>query len=175
MKKRIGTIGAVVGIFFACAFIAYAISTLFFQTTEQSSNYGHKDYWSFEMADVFTETGEIGPGESKSINPVVVSKSTDPAYTVIYVTMPLYNGAGLYEINSGWTLVDSGESNGKWFEAYLYNQTLEPGASTSQMASIITMKNIGIGDYVQYGEDLNVTMTGYAIGADDTEIGRAHV
>lgn len=172
IKKLASKTGIVIGIFLGCIILAYAASQLFFLITGQSSNWGGKDYWSFELSDVFTEGGEIGPGDEKSINPVVTSKSTTPSYVVIYVEMPLLRDStgGLYEVvnNNDWTLVESGEKNGSWYEAYRYDSILEVGASTSKMADKVRMKDISLTDYVSY-DDYNITMTGYAVG-DGTEL-----
>ena len=175
IKKLASKAGIVIGIFLGCIILAYAASQLFFLITGQRSDFTIKDYWSFELSDVFTEGGEIGPGDEKSINPVITSKSTTPSYVVIYVEMPLSpdEKSGLYEVvnNSDWTLVESGEKNGSWYEAYRYDSILEVGASTTRMADKVRMKDIALSDYVSY-DNYNITMTGYAVG-DGTELDTA--
>ena len=68
------------------------------------------------MSDVFTEDGEILPGGSKSINPVITSGATEDMYCFIRVVMPLApDGTALYSLNvdGGWSLENSGAVDGQ--------------------------------------------------------------
>ncbi len=154
--------------------VAYAVTTLFFMGDTQTSDYSKKTYFEFEGSSFFTASGEVGPGESMSINPVISSESTVDMYVFIRVEMPGYNGAGLYELNtgSGWECIESGANGDKWFSVYRYNNVLAPGASTMALGSSLTMVDMSLADYVDL-TDINVTMTGYACGAEDETIDTA--
>lgn len=96
--------------------VAYAVTTLFFKGQTQTSDYSKKTYFEFAGDGFFTASGEVGPGESMSINPVISSNSTVDMYVFIRVEMPEYNGGGLYELDtgSGWSLVESGSAGDKY-------------------------------------------------------------
>ncbi len=68
--------------------VAYAVSQLFFNRSTQTSDYEKKTYFEFSISNVFTESGAIGSGESKTINPVITSDATEDMYVVIRVEMP---------------------------------------------------------------------------------------
>ena len=154
--------------------VAYAVATLFFKGETQTSNYSKKTYFEFAGDGFFTASGEVGPGESMSINPVITSEATVDMYVFIRVEMPSYNGSGLYELNtgSGWSLVESGSSSDKWVSVYRYNNVLAPGSSTSSLGSSLTMVDMSTADYADL-TDINVTMTGYACGAEGEELSTA--
>ena len=79
---------------------AYAASLLFFNSDPQTSDYSKKDIFEFTVNEFFTESGGFGPGESKSINPIVTSDASIDSYAVIVVEMPKYSTGGLYTINN---------------------------------------------------------------------------
>lgn len=154
--------------------VAYAVTTLFFKGETQTSNYSKKTYFEFDGSGFFTASGEVGPGESMSINPVISSNATVDMYVFIRVEMPGYNDAGLYslDMNSGWECIESGANGDKWFSVYRYNNVLAPGASTSSLGSSLTMVDMSLADYSSLS-DINVTMTGYACGAEGEELSTA--
>lgn len=147
--------------------VAYAVTTLFFKGETQTSDYSKKTYFQFDGENFFTASGEVGPGESMSIDPVITSNATVDMYVFIRVEMPGYNGAGLYdiELNSGWSLVESSTDNEKFVAVYRYNDVVTPGSSTSSLGDKLTMVDMSVADYSALS-DINVTMIGYACGAD---------
>ena len=52
----------------------------------------------------------------------------------------------------------------KWIEVYSYGY-LPVGNTTSKLSEKLKMKNIDLKDYAKYS-DINVSMTGYACGAE---------
>lgn len=154
--------------------VAYAVTTLFFKGETQASDYSKKTYFQFDGSGFFTQSGEVGPGESMSINPVISSESTVDMYVFIRVEMPVFSSAGLYslDLNSGWECIESGVNGDKWFSVYRYNDVVAPGASTTALGSSLTMVNMSLADYAEIS-DINVTMTGYACGAEDEELSTA--
>ena len=89
-------------------------------------------------------------------------------YVFIRVEMPSYSSGGLYDlaVNDGWSLVESGEVDGKWIEVYRYDAVLTPGASTTALSNSMTMVDMGMADYAEIGE-IDVSMTGYACRVSD--------
>ena len=154
--------------------VAYAVTTLFFKGEPQTSDYSKKTYFQFAGDGFFTASGEVGPGESMSINPVITSESTVDMYVFIRVEMPSYSSAGLYELDtdSSWECIESGVNGDTWFSVYRYNDVVAPGASTTALGSSLTMVDMSLADYADL-TDINVTMTGYACGAEDEELSTA--
>lgn len=169
--KRSTAVILILAILAMTTVVAYAVTTLFFKGETQTSDYSKKTYFEFDGSSFFTASGEVGPGESMSINPVITSEATVDMYVFIRVEMPGYNGAGLYDIdlNSGWTLVESRSSGDTYIAVYRYDDVVALGASTSALADKLTMVNISLADYADIG-DINVTMTGYACGAEDESL-----
>ena len=154
--------------------VAYAVTTLFFKGETQISNYCKKTYFEFAGDGFFTASGEVGPGESMSINPVITSNATVDMYVFIRMEMPSYSPAGLYELNtdSSWECIESGANGDKWFSVYRYNDVVAPGAFTSSLGSSLTMVDMSLADYSELS-DINVTMTGYACGAEEESLDTA--
>lgn len=109
-----------------------------------------------------------------SINPVITSKASMDMYVFIRVEMPIYSSGGLYAlaVNDGWSLVESGEVDGKWIEVYRYDAVLTPGASTTALSNSIIMVDMGMADYAEIS-DIDVSMTSYACKTDDVTIDTA--
>lgn len=174
MKKRLTTILITLALLMTTTVVAYAVTTLFFKGETQTSDYSKKTYFEFSGDGFFTESGEVGPGESMSINPVISSESTVDMYVFIRVEMPSYSSAGLYDIdlNSGWECIESGANGDTWFSVYRYNDVVAPGESTTALGSSLTMVDMSLAEYSELS-DINVTMTGYACGAEDETIDTA--
>ena len=163
--KRSTSILIIIAIFASLALVAYAASLFFGRSGEHVSNLSKKQYFEFELSDCFVEEGELGPGESVTINPIITNTGTEAMYAFIRVEMPLVNSSGLYDLSSGWSLEESGAVNDKWVEVYRYGE-LGAGGSTSKLADKLTMKNIEKSIYSALG-DMNVDMEGFAVGTDD--------
>lgn len=81
MKKRIVRIGLWTGIFLATMVAAYAITSLFF-TTSYTSEFTKKQVFQFNL-DTSMSSGEIGPGDSFSVSPVVYNDATEDMYVFV--------------------------------------------------------------------------------------------
>ena len=174
LKKRFAAILITLAILMTTGVVAYAVIN-YITTATQTSSFTKKEYFEMECSEIFNESSEVGPRETVSINPMVISKSSVDIYVFIRVEMPIYNGGGLYEleVDSGWSLVESGESNGKWGEVYQYNAELKPDQSTSVLADKLTMKNITLAEFAEIS-DIDVSMTGFACRVSDvTDIDEA--
>ena len=174
MKKRLSTILITLALLMTTTVVAYAITTLFFKGETQTSDYSKKTYFEFAGDGFFAESGEVGPGESMSINPVISSNATVDMYVFIWVEMPGYSDAGLYEIdvNSSWSVEEAQAVGDKYIAVYRYDDVVAPGESTTALGSSLTMVNMSMADYAGL-DDINVTMTGYTCGAEDESLDTA--
>ena len=75
MKKRIISVGVWIGIFMATVIVAYAITNLFF-TNSETSEFSKKQIFRFNL-DTGISSGEIGPGDSFSVSPVIYNDATE--------------------------------------------------------------------------------------------------
>lgn len=147
--------------------VAYAVIN-YITTGTQTSVFTKKEYFEMDGSQFFTAEGDIGPGESMSINPIITSESSVDMYVFIRVEMPIYDGGGLYELNvdSGWSLVESGENDGTWVEVYRYDDVLTPEQSTTALSNSITMVDMTLAEFAEIS-DIDVSMTGYACRVSD--------
>ena len=163
--KRIAKAGMAVGILFGSALVAYAITSLLF-TQSQTSSFQKKTIFRFNLSTGLT-SAEIGPGDSFSTSPLIYNDATEDMYVFIKVQMPTVDsGEKLYEfgLNSSWVEVEDG--------VYAYGSeemtTLAPGESTTALTEQMTMKSITNAEYAGI-DDINITITGYAIGTEGVE------
>ena len=172
--KRSTAVILILAILAMTTVVAYAVTTLLFMGDTQTSDYSKKTYFQFDGSGFFTQSGEIGPGESMGIDPVITSNATVDMYVFIRVEMPSYNGAGLYDIdlNSGWSVEEAQAVGDKYITVYCYNDVVAPGVSTTTLGSSLTMVDMSLADYSELS-DINVTMTGYACGAGDESLDTA--
>ncbi len=61
------------------------MTTLFFKGETQNYDYSKKTYFEFDGSTFFTASGEVGPGESMSINLVITSEAMVDIYVFIRV------------------------------------------------------------------------------------------
>lgn len=77
---------------------------------------------------------------------------------------PLYT----YDVNGDWMLVESGE-RGTGTVVYAYAgadmTALQPGESTTALTNQMTMRSITNAEYAVI-DDINITITGYAMGTE---------
>lgn len=173
MKKRIITIGLWTGIFMATVIVAYAITNLF-STISQTSEFSKKQIFQFNL-DTGMNSGEVGPGDSFSVSPVIFNDATEEMYVFVEIQMPEYTDSSLpesgdsllytFDVNDEWTLVES--SNGTVVYAYGSAEmtALQPGDSTSALTEQMTMRSISNAEYADI-DDINIKITGYAIGTE---------
>lgn len=173
--KRIVSIGIACGALLASAIAAYAITTLFVSQSV-TSNLSKKQVFQI-VFDSNGGEGEVGPGDSFPVNPVVVNDATEDMYVFIQIQMPGYSGASqqqpedslLYTFIAGadWKLVESDH------ESVVYAYTsgndgmtpLQPGEKTSALTTQMTMRSITNAEYAAIG-DINIKITCYAVGTD---------
>lgn len=172
--RRSSVVLVIFTLLLALSAVAYAITALFYKSPTQTSDYTPGVYFEFDISDAFTESGEVGPGQSMSINPVISSNASVDMYCFIKVEMPTFGEGGLYTLTpgSGWSMQTSGVQGDRWVGVYRYDSVLTPGNSTRALSSALTMVEMGMAEYVEI-DDLNVSMTGYACGTEDLELENA--
>lgn len=173
MKKRVITIGLWTGIFMATVMVTYAITNLFF-TKSQTSEFSKKQIFQFDL-DTGISSGEIGPGDSFSVSPVIFNDATEEMYVFVEIQMPEYTDSSLpesgdsllytFDVNEEWTLVESGNGTVVYAYGRADMTALQPGESTSSLTTQMTMKSITHAEYADI-DDINITITGYAMGTE---------
>lgn len=112
--------------------------------------------------------GEVGPGDSVSVNPVVTNSATEDMYVFVKIQMPEWDGSPLYTFRAddAWTLVES--EGGAVIYAYANPEMtiLNPGESTSALTNQMNMRSISNAEYAAI-DDINITFTGYAVGTEE--------
>ena len=130
-------------------------------------NFQKKVIFQFDLG-IGTSTGEVGPGDSVSVNPVVTNSATEDMYVFVKIQMPEWDGSPLYTLRAddAWTLVES--EGGAVIYAYANPEMtiLNPGESTSALTNQMNMRSISNAEYAAI-DDINVTVTGYAVGIED--------
>ena len=126
----------------ATVIVAYAVTNLFF-TKSQTSDFSKKQIFQFDL-DTGLSSGEVGPGDSFSVSPVIFNDATEEMYVFIQVDMPETANGMLYsfEADEEWTLVESG--NGTVVYAYGTDEMtlLGSGDSTSALTNQMTMQSL---------------------------------
>ena len=111
---------------------------------------------------------EVGPGDSFYVKPLVYNDATEEMYAFIQVDLPTKEGNAIYSfyVSDEWCVVS--EDGGSKVYAYESAEmtALSPGESTSALTSRMTMSEISNAEYAAI-DDINITITGYAIGTED--------
>ena len=150
----------------ATVIVAYAVTNLFF-TKSQTSEFSKKQIFQFDL-DTGLSSGEVGPGDSFSVSPVIFNDATEEMYVFIQVDMPETANGMLYsfEADADWCFIS--EDGGTVVYAYGNSEmtALQPGESTSALTEQMTMDEVSNAEYAAI-DDINITITGYAIGTED--------
>ena len=168
MIKKVIKAGIAVGIFLGVAIVAYAITNLF-SMKSYTTSFTPKQIFQFDF-NTGLNGGEVGPGDSFSVNPVIYNDATEDMFVFIQVDMPFVDGSPLYtfEVDADWTEVES--DGGVVVYAYATGSeamtVLTPGERTTALTEQMTMRSITNAEYAGI-DDINITLTGYAIGVED--------
>ena len=164
-KKMVGT-GIVFGIILCTTIIVYAITALFYSNSV-TSNLTKKVVFQFDLSTDMAET-EVGPGDSFDVKPTIANDATEEMYVFIRIDMPTTYDGVLYtfEVHDDWIIVS--DNGGTIVFAYAGSDmtALQPGDSTAVLTEQMTMKSISNAEYAGI-DDINITITGYAIGTED--------
>lgn len=108
MNKKASKIGIVFGILMGATIVAYAITSLFFTTSERS-NLSKKTVFQFDLTTDMSTT-VVGPGDSFDVKPVIYNDATEEMYAFIKIEMPTTVNGALYsfDVDNDWMLVESG-------------------------------------------------------------------
>ena len=170
MNNKVAKAGMVVGIFLGVTIVAYAITNLF-SMKSYTTSFTPKQIFQFDF-NTGLNGGEVGPGDSFSVNPVIYNDATEDMFVFIQVDMPLVDGSPLYtfEVDRDWTQVES--DGGEVVYAYTAGSegmtVLTLGESTTALTEQMTMRSITNAEYAGI-DDINITITGYAIGTEGVE------
>ena len=142
------------------------LQTCFF-TQSRTTGFSKIVIFPFDLG-IGTSAGEVGPGDSVSVNPVVTNSATEDMYVFVKIQMPEWDSSPLYTylVDDAWTLVES--ESGAVVYAYANPEmtVLSPGDSTFALTNQMTMRSISNAEYAVI-DDINITITGYAIGTED--------
>ena len=165
MKKKIITTGLGICIFLSTVIVVYAITNLF-MAKSQTSELSKKQIFQFDM-DIGMSSGEVGPGDSFSLRPVIYNDATEEMFVFVELKMPTTDNGILYlfDADEDWCLVS--ENAGTAVYAYGTDEmtVLCPGESTSALTNQMTMRSISNAEYAAI-DDINITVTGYAVGIE---------
>ncbi len=125
----------------------------------------------------------IVPGETVAKDPTIKNTGRNDAYVYAMITIPKADGVDVnengtvtsqddyqlftYEVNEGWTLIDSKVDSGDVNNYYLYayNTALTPDQSTPAVFDEVTFGNITEGQ-IASDEYINILVDAYAIQSD---------
>ena len=166
MNKKVVKAGVACGIFLGTTVVVYAITSLFF-TNSETSKLSKKAVFQFNLTTDMAET-EVGPGDSFNVKPVVYSDATEEMYVFIQVDMLETANGMLYSFAADVDWCFLSEDQGTVVYAYANSEmiALQPGESTSSLTEQMTMDEVSNAEYASI-DDINITITGYAIGTED--------
>ena len=150
----------------ATVIVAYAVTKLFFMKS-QTSDFSKKQIFQFDL-DTGLSSGEIAPGDSFSVSPVIFNDSTEEMYVFIQVDMPETGNGMLYSFDADDDWCFLSEDGGTVVYAYGNSEmtALQPGESTSALTEQMKMNEVSNAEYAAI-DDINITITGYAIGTEN--------
>lgn len=165
MKKKIITFGVWTGMLMATVIVAYAITNLFYSQTT-TTEFSKKVIFQFDL-DIGMSTGEVGPGDSILVNPIVTNSATEEMYVFLKIQMPEWDGSPLYtfQADDQWVLIESANGTAVYAYGNPEMMILNPGESTSALTNQMVMRSISNAEYAAI-DDINITVTCYAIGTE---------
>lgn len=166
MNKKVIRIGVASGILLGTTIIVYAITSLFFKSSE-TSKLSKKTVFQFDLTTDMAST-EVGPGDSFDVKPVVYNDATEEMYVFIQVDIPTTVDGVLYSFDADNEWIPVSNNSGTIIYAYGITEmtALQLGESTSALTEQMTMDEISNAEYAAI-DDINITITGYAIGTED--------
>ena len=167
--KRSTQITVVILLLMSIGVVAYAAFSALVSSTWQSE-WEKKGFVAIQI-DVSDGSGEIEPGDTKSVNPVITNTGTKDALAFIRFSYPtssstagMAGSAFTWTVGSSWSVVEEGVG----YSVYGYNSPLESDASTEvALMPSVTLRNMSASDF--RAMDVNIEMTGYL--ADTEEYG----
>ena len=169
MNKKAVKIGIASGILLGTAIIVYAITSLFF-TSSETSKLSKKTVFQFDLS-TGMEATEIEPGDSFDVKPVVYNDATEEMYIFIQVDMPTTVDGVLYsfDVDNEWIPVSDNDGTIIYAYGSAEMTALQPGDSTIALTERMTMIEMSNAEYASI-DDINITITGYAIGTEGVSV-----
>ena len=98
----------------------------------------------------------------------MANSATEEMYVFVKIQMPGWNSSPLYTLRADdeWALVESLAGSVVYAYANQEMTILCPGESTSALTNQMIMRSISNAEYASI-DDINITITGYAIGTED--------
>ena len=161
IRQKAASIGIIVGLFFGCVLIAYAISS-YVTHSSFSVNNPKKHIFTMDLTGQVTPT-ELGPGDTQSIAPSITNTGTEKMYVFIRINCS-DNNIYSFTPSGSWSLVDTGVA-GEMVYAYGEPTALTPGESATLSGTMTVVASNAV--FSELAEDaLYYTVTGCAIGVD---------
>ncbi len=168
IRQKAAAIGIIVGLFFGCALIAYAISS-YVTHGSFSVNNPKKHIFTMDLTGQ-VEAEALGPGDSQSIAPKIENTGTEKMYVFIRINCS-DNNIYSFTPSGSWSLVDTGVA-GEMVYAYGEPTALTPGESATLSGTMTVVANNAA--FSELADDaLYYTVTGCAIGVDAESSGAA--
>ena len=166
MNKKAVRMGIVCGVLLGTTMIAYAITTLFY-TKSVTSHFTKKTVFQFDLTTDMVEA-EVGPGDCFDVEPVICNDGTKEMYVFMRVDVPVAADGALYSFDVDDEWIPVSDRDGTIIYAYAGSEmiVLQPGESTCALTEQMTMNEISYAEYAGI-DNINVTITGYAIGTED--------
>lgn len=161
IRQKAASIGIIVGLFFGCAIITYAISS-YVTHGSFSVNNPKKHIFTINLTGQVTAT-ELGPGDSQSIAPRIENTGTDKMYVFIRINC---SDDGVYSFtpSGNWTAVET-PGVGEMVYSYGEPTAIKPGESATLSGTMTVV--VDNAAYSELADDaLYYTVTGCAIGTD---------
>ena len=173
--RRSSQIALILSLFASIGFVAYAASILF-GTSHSSTSLSKDRYVEVELTGA-SATGSIRPGGSVDISPSLTNNGDINTTAFIKVSVPTLpsstDAAYEWEIESGWTAVDSYTDGNKAVVVYGYGtaselSVVEPGMATDAVTNGFTMRSDISGSQFNAMTDIDIDIDGYLV---DSEVG----
>jgi|ADurb_Gel_03_Slu_FD_contig_21_337108_length_685_multi_3_in_0_out_0_1 hypothetical protein len=169
LRQKAASIGIIIGIFFGCAVIAYAVSNYI---THGSFTISNTRGYTFTIDLSGSVPGiAVVPGSEQSVNTSIENTGTEKMYVFVRFDVgTTSNDAPIYSFTtSGWSAVDTGNTGELLF---VYGSESTPTAvypgDTASLSGTLTVVATGA-DFVGLTDnDFAVTVTGCAVGGPES-------
>ena len=83
-----------------------------FFTSDYTTDLSKKQIFQFDL-NTGASNGEVGPGDSFDISPVIFNDATEEMYVFVKIQMPEWNESPLYtfKADDNWSLIESNEGS----------------------------------------------------------------
>ena len=171
--RRSTQIALVLLLFISAGVIAYAASILF--GTSHSSTTLSKDRYVEVKLTGASATGSIKPGGSVALSPSLTNNGDITTTAFIKVSVPTLpsstDAAYEWDVDSGWTQVDSYTDGNKAVVVYGYGSSselsiVEPGMATDAVTNGFTMRSDITGSQFSAMTDIDIDIDGFLVDSE---------